>query len=85
MGNSLSGNQEILEIVKFYVGWIVCNTLFKERDVHKYTWIRKVRGVIVESAFIDYMCINEKHRAIVTDLNLLRAAGDVQSHHDLGV
>ena len=37
----------------------VCNTLFKKSDVHKYTWIRKVRGMIVESALMDYMCIHE--------------------------
>ena len=28
----------------------VCNTLFKKKDVHKYTWVRKIRGEIVESA-----------------------------------
>ena len=25
-----------------------CNTLFKERDVHKYTWVQKVRVEIVK-------------------------------------
>ena len=63
----------------------VCNTLFKKRDVHKYTWIRKVRGMIVESALMDYMCIHEKYKARVTDVNVLRAAGDVQSDHHLVV
>ena len=63
----------------------VCNTLFKKRDVHKYTWIRYVRGVIVESALMDYMCINERYKARVTDVNVLRAAGDVQSDHHLVV
>ena len=66
-------------------GMTVCNTLFKKRDVHKYTWIRRVRGVIVESALMDYMCINEKYKARVTDVNVLRAAGYVQSDHHLVV
>ena len=47
----------------------VCNTLFKKRDVHKYTWVKRVRGEIVESALMDYMCISEKYRARVTDVN----------------
>ena len=33
----------------------VCNTLFKKKDVHKYTWVRKIRGEIVQSALMDYM------------------------------
>ena len=41
----------------------VCNTLFKKRDVHKYTWVRYVRGEIVESALMDYMCISGKYKA----------------------
>ena len=28
---------------------------------------------------MDYMCINEKYKARVTDVKVLRAAGDVQS------
>ena len=63
----------------------VCNTFFKKRDVHKYTWVRKVRGEIVESALMDYMCISGKYKARVTDVNVLRAAGDVQSDHHLVV
>ena len=63
----------------------VCNTLFKKRDVHKYTWVRKVRGEIAESALMDYMCISGKYKARVTDVNVLRAAGDVQSDHHLVV
>ena len=46
----------------------VCNTLFKKRDVHKYTWVQKLRGEIVESAIMDYMCISEKYKARVTDV-----------------
>ena len=34
---------------------VVCNTLFNKRDVHKYTWIRKVRGEITEKALMDFM------------------------------
>ena len=41
----------------------VCNTLFKKRDVHKYTWVRQVRGEIVESALMHYMCISGKYKA----------------------
>ena len=63
----------------------VCNTFFKKRDVHKYTWVRKVRGEIVESALMDYMCISGKYKSRVTDVNVLRAAGDVQSDHHLVV
>ena len=64
---------------------MVCNTLFNKRGVHKYTWVRKVRGEIVESALMDYMCISERYKARVTDVNVLRAAGDVQSDHHLVV
>ena len=41
--------------------------------------------MIVESALMDYMCIHEKYKARVTDVNVLRAAGDVQSDHHLVV
>ena len=64
---------------------VVCNTLFNKRDVHKYTWIRKVMGVVTEKALMDYMCIKEKYKARVTDVTVLRAAGDVQSDHHLVV
>ena len=59
----------------------VCNTLFKKRDVHMYMWVRRVRGEILESALVDYMCISGKCRARVTGVNVLRAAGGV--HFDL--
>merc|ERR1712002_1318635 len=36
---------------------VVCNTLFKKRDVHKYTWIRKVRGEITERALMEFVCV----------------------------
>lgn len=63
----------------------VCNTMFKKRDVHKYTWIRKTRGEIVSSALMDYVCISKKYKARVTDVNVLRAAGNIQSDHHLVV
>ena len=63
----------------------VCNTFFNKRNVHKYTWIRRTRGEITDSALMDYMCISEKYKARVTDVNVLRAAGDVQSDHHLVV
>ena len=64
---------------------IVCNTLFKKSDVHKYTFMRKIRGEIAESAVMDYMCISEKYKARLTDVNVLHVAGDVQSDHHLVV
>ena len=59
----------------------VCNTFFKKRNVQKYTWVREIRGEIVETALMDYMCISGKYKSSVTDLNVLRAVGDVQSSH----
>ena len=47
--------------------------------MHKYTWVRRVRGEIMKSAVIDYMCISEKYRARVTGMNVLRTAGGVHS------
>ena len=64
---------------------VVCNTLFKKRDVHKYTWIRRVRGEITERALMDFVCVKEKYKARVTDVNVLRAPGDVHSDHHLVV
>ena len=61
----------------------VCNIPFKKRDMHKHTWVRRVRGEIVESSLMDYMCISEMYRARVTDANVLRAAGGVHSDHPL--
>ena len=63
----------------------VCNTLFKKRDLHKVTWVRRVRGEVRESALMDYMCISGKYKARVTDVNVLRAAGAVHSDHHLVV
>ena len=59
----------------------VCNTFFKKRNVQKYTRVREIRGEIVETALMDYMCISGKPKSRVTDLNVLRAVGDVQSSH----
>ena len=73
-------NRLVFKFFKNMIDWCiqyeitVCNTLFKKRDVHKYTWVRRVRGEIVESALMDYMCISEKYRARVTDMNVSRAA-----------
>ena len=61
----------------------VCNTFFKKRNVQKYTWVREIRGEIVETALMDYTCISGKYKSRVTDLNVLRAVGDVQSGHHL--
>ena len=53
--------------------------------MRKYTWIQKTRCEIVSSALMDYVCISKKHKANVTDVNVLRAAGDIQSDHHLVV
>ena len=63
----------------------VCNTLFNKRDAQKYMWVKRIRGEIVESALMDYMCISEKYRTTVTDVNVLRAAVGVYSDHHLVV
>ena len=82
-GINESGEQMIDMCVQFEMA--VCNTFFKKRGIHKYTWIRKVRGVIVQSELMDYMCISAKYKARVLDVNVLRAPGDVHSDHHLVV
>ena len=63
----------------------MCHTLFKKRDVHKHTWVQRVRGEIAESTLMDFMCISKKFRARVTDVKVLRAAGGVHSDQRLVV
>ena len=54
-GINESGEQMLDMCVQFEMA--VCNTFFKKRGIHKYTWIRKVRGEIVQSELMDYVYI----------------------------
>ena len=55
VGRNESGEQMLDMCVQFEM--TLCNTFFKKRGIHKYIWIRKVRGQIVQSEL--YICDNE--------------------------
>ena len=60
-------------------GLVIGNTLFKKRDIHKYTWIS---GNGEQKALMDYVLIDRCEKDRLTDVNVLRgAAGGLSDHH----
>ena len=39
---------------------VVGNTLFKKKDIHKYTWVRQEGGRVVDKAMMDYVAVPRK-------------------------
>ena len=59
---------------KFMIG----NTWFEKQSIHKYTWVSGVNG---ERALLDYVCVEQRIKDRLLDVNVLRgAAGGISDH-----
>ena len=47
--------------------------------------MRRVKGIIIERHFKDCICMSKRFKATMLEINLLWAAEDVQSDHNLVV
>ena len=59
---------------------IIGNTWFKKRLIHKFTWVSGVNG---ERALLDYVCLEQKVKNRLIDVNVLRGAAMGISDHFL--
>ena len=57
------------------------NTLFKKKKKNKYTWMRVVRGRVVERALMDYVIVSKKSIGRLMDVHVYRGeAGGISDH-----
>ena len=60
---------------------VIANTVFKKKDIHKYTWVRRAHGRIVDRALMDYVVVSKRVRGRVMDVNVLRGeTGGISDH-----
>ena len=60
---------------------VVGNTMFKKKDISKYTWIRQQNGVIVDRAVMDYVLVSRRMLRRLLDVRVLRGvAGGLSDH-----
>ena len=60
---------------------VVGNSLFKKRDIHKYTWVRMAHGAMVERALMDFVLISRRVVKRLLDVRVLRGEGGGVSDH----
>ena len=54
---------------------VVGNSLFKKRDIHKYTWVKMAHGAVVERAMMDFVLISRRVVGRLLDVPVLRGEG----------
>ena len=62
---------------------VIGNTFFKKKDIHKYTWIRNVNGIVADRALMDYVIISRNARYRLLDVRVQRGAAGGMSDHFL--
>ena len=62
---------------------VIANTVFKKKDVHKYTWVRVDSGRVVDRALMDYVVVSRRMRGRVLDVNVFRGENGGLSDHFL--
>ena len=60
---------------------VVGNSLFKKRDIHKYTWVKMAHGAVVERAMMDVVLILRRVVGRLLDVRVLRGEGGGMSDH----
>ena len=60
---------------------VVGNSLFKKRDIHKYTWVKMAHGAVVERAMMDFVLISRRVVGRLLDVRVLRGEGGGMSDH----
>ena len=60
---------------------VVGNTLFKKRDIHKYTWEKMAQGAVVDRLLMDFVLISGRVVGKLLDVRVLRGeAGGMPDH-----
>ena len=63
-------------------GLVIGNTLFRKKDINKYTWVRVERGIVTDRAMMDYVIVSKDMRHKLVDVHVFRgAAGGVSDHY----
>ncbi|KAK7080957.1 hypothetical protein SK128_011301 [Halocaridina rubra] len=61
---------------------LIANTVFKEKAVHKYTWVGVDNGRVVDKALMGYVVVNRRAIGRVLDVNILRGpSGGITDHY----
>ena len=60
---------------------VVGNTLFKKRDIHKYTWVKMAHGAVVERALMDFVLISRRVVGRLLYVRVLRGEAGGMSDH----
>ena len=60
------------------------NSWSKEKDVHKYTWLRMAEGRVVDRALMDYVLLPKRMLGRVLDVTVWRGEGGVMSRPSFG-
>ena len=60
---------------------VVGNTLFKKKDINKYTWCRVAGGRMIDRALMDYVLIDRRVIGRLVDVHVMRGqAGGLSDH-----
>ena len=80
-GKNVSG--EILVNMCSEQELVIGNTMFKKREINKYTWMRVVEGVMVDRALMDYVLVTRKVVGRLKDVHVFRGEAAGMSDHFL--
>ena len=56
------------------------NSLFKKKDVYKYTWLRMAEGRVVDRALMDYVLLIKRMLSHLLDVKVWREGGGTSNH-----
>ena len=62
---------------------VVGNTLFKKKEVYKYTWLRMAEGRVVDRALMNYVLLPKQMLGRLLDVKVWRGEGRGMSDHFL--
>ena len=62
---------------------VIGNSLFKKKEINKYTWIRVANGRVIERALMDYVLITKRMVGRLKDVHVFRGVAAGMSDHFL--
>ena len=62
---------------------VIGNSLFKKKEINKYTWIRVANGRMIERALMDYVLITKRMVGRLKDVHVFRGVAAGMSDHFL--
>ena len=60
---------------------MIRDTLLKRSEMHKKTWIWRMKRETTNSLLLDCICVSFRVEVMVLEMSLLQAAEDAQSKH----